>query len=184
MTTTYYSATYTLHLDQDLIRGGWWLGFSASDPDTFYAIKDAIASLPWPVRKYSPDRRVWWVASETYLLELRWIVPDIGEALDCARGWRRQQSGQGQHRQQRQYGGSTSHQQRGPQVPPAVAQAFETLGLLPSADPRLIASARRILALEAHPDHGGSHQRMLVINLAADTCEAWATRHQQEPHWA
>jgi len=44
---------------------------------------------------------------------------------------------------------------------------YQVLGIDPSADFAAIRKAYRLKALECHPDRGGSHERMLVVN------EAW-----------
>lgn len=53
--------------------------------------------------------------------------------------------------------------------------AFATLDLLPTADPALVAAAHRIKAQRVHPDHGGDHQAMVVLNRAVEIIRT----HQQ-----
>lgn len=48
---------------------------------------------------------------------------------------------------------------------------FRVLHLLPSAPPALVRAARKVLALESHPDRGGDHGRMVAINLAYEHLE-------------
>jgi hypothetical protein len=52
---------------------------------------------------------------------------------------------------------------------------FEVLGLLPSATVAEIRAARRVLAQQHHPDHGGDPQAMVALNQAFEAAVAHAT---------
>ena len=59
-------------------------------------------------------------------------------------------------------------------LPTTYQQAFLLLGLPVSASRRRIQRAYRQLALQHHPDHGGSHQGMVALNAAYQLALAYA----------
>ena len=70
-------------------------------------------------------------------------------------------------RQRREAEQHQRQRQAMPQRPPTTyQQAFTLLGLPESSPRRRIQAAYRQLALKHHPDHGGSHQIMVAINVA------------------
>jgi hypothetical protein len=55
---------------------------------------------------------------------------------------------------------------------------FEVLGVSRSASVEEVRAARRLLARAAHPDHGGTAQRMTEINVAFDAVIGHLTRRR------
>ncbi len=61
------------------------------------------------------------------------------------------------------------------------ADPFAVLGLSPDATLEEARSARRRLAAEFHPDHGGDAARMGEINVAFDVVVGLLVRHSEKP---
>ena len=63
-----------------------------------------------------------------------------------------------------------SEQRPMPPMPPRdnVVQAMVLLGVGPGSTSEDVKSAARKMALTAHPDHGGSNERMVMINTSRD----------------
>jgi len=62
-----------------------------------------------------------------------------------------------------------------------IAEFFKLFGLTHTASIDEIIQARRFLALEFHPDRGGSDEHMALVNLAFDEIMNWHHRQQPEP---
>ena len=61
-------------------------------------------------------------------------------------------------------------------------QWHEILGCSPNADAALVARLYRDAALQAHPDRGGSHERMAELNAAYNEFQNGGTRPLHEIH--
>ena len=59
-----------------------------------------------------------------------------------------------------------------------IAEFYKLFGLTQTASIDEIIQARRFLALEFHPDRGGSDEHMALVNLAFDEIMNW---HRQQP---
>jgi hypothetical protein len=82
-----------------------------------------------------------------------------------ARGWR-DRAGERAHDR------TDPQRRRGPSTAPSAIDPFDVLGLPHGAGADDIAAARRRLAKDAHPDAGGSVERMQRINDAAEAALA------------
>jgi hypothetical protein len=61
------------------------------------------------------------------------------------------------------------------------AEFFKLFGLTQTASIDEIIQARRFLALEFHPDRGGSDEHMALVNLAFDEIMNWHRQQLPEP---
>ena len=100
---------------------------------------------------------------------------------------RRQQEGEREHRRQQQWEYRQQRQQKraGQQRKPAhqimkkpttLAEALEILDLMPPVTREEIRRAYRAQAQVAHPDHGGSHAAMVILNAAYELALASVAR--------
>lgn len=148
--------------------GAWWLNFGAGGSDEF---NDALSELKWRLgperRRWHPDRRAWWIATEGDLRALSDLLPGLERRIAEAK---RGPAGSSAHRWQ-----SHAEASRSP-APQNVAAAFARLCLTPEAPVGLVAAARRYWARQLHPDAGGAHREMVRANDDADLCEQWAER--------
>lgn len=62
-----------------------------------------------------------------------------------------------------------------------IAEFYKLFGLTQTASIDEIIQARRFLALEFHPDRGGSDENMALVNLAFDEIMNWHRQQQSEP---
>lgn len=62
-----------------------------------------------------------------------------------------------------------------------IAEFYKLFGLTQTASIDEIIQARRFLALEFHPDRGGSDEHMALVNLAFDEIMNWHRQQQPEP---
>jgi hypothetical protein len=62
-----------------------------------------------------------------------------------------------------------------------IAEFYKLFGLTQTASIDEIIQARRFLALEFHPDRGGSDEYMALVNLAFDEIMNWQRQQQPEP---
>ena len=62
-----------------------------------------------------------------------------------------------------------------------IAEFYKLFGLTQTASIDEIIQARRFLALEFHPDRGGSDEHMALVNLAFDEIMNWQRQQQPEP---
>jgi len=62
-----------------------------------------------------------------------------------------------------------------------LAEFYKLFGLTQTASIDEIIQARRFLALEFHPDRGGSDEHMALVNLAFDEIMYWHRQQQPEP---
>lgn len=62
-----------------------------------------------------------------------------------------------------------------------IAEFYKLFGLTQSASISEIIQARRFLALEFHPDRGGSDEHMALVNLAFDEIMNWHRQQQPQP---
>lgn len=97
--------------------------------------------IPHGIRTYDPDTRIWTIEGDAYWIELatRIFLDEFPHA-----------------RVERKVDVDIV----------APADAYRTLYLLPGAPAPLVQAAYRCLAKISHPDHGGSHERMLAINAS------------------
>ncbi len=113
-------------------------------------VEDLKTKIPASYRSWDPERKVWsvqaldpgWAELAAELLQRAFPYATISERAA--------------NRQSQQSGGSDD---------------FRVLHLLPSAPPALVRAARKVLSLEMHPDHGGSHGAMVALNLAYERLE-------------
>lgn len=171
---------------------GWLLNFASADKQTFFAAVELLRGLPESRRRWLPEERAWWVQSGA-LMDLCEQLPDLAEALAAWRGRSHSSAGQRARRGPR---GETKGETRPGRrrsaarscvplvaadafrgVPADIGEAFATIHLLPTAPADLVKWAQKLAAKRAHPDVGGSHKRMLTINLAAKQAQLWAEQH-------
>lgn len=62
-----------------------------------------------------------------------------------------------------------------------IAEFYKLFGLTQTASIDEIIQARRFLALEFHPDRGGSDEHMALVNLAFDEIMTWHRQQQPQP---
>ena len=62
-----------------------------------------------------------------------------------------------------------------------IAEFYKLFGLTQTASIDEIIQARRFLALEFHPDRGGSDEHMALVNLAFDEIMNWHRQQQPQP---
>lgn len=62
-----------------------------------------------------------------------------------------------------------------------IAEFYKLFGLTQTASIDEIIQARRFLALEFHPDRGGSDEHMALVNFAFDEIMNWQRQQQPEP---
>ena len=62
-----------------------------------------------------------------------------------------------------------------------IAEFYKLFGLTQTASIDEIIQARRFLALEFHPDRGGSDEHMALVNLAFDEIMNWLRQQQSQP---
>jgi len=177
-----------------LVGGGWLLSFTSAETDIFAEALAAVRRLPVADRYWDATERAWWIAAAA-LLDLCELLPDVTDALAKWRGRTHSKAGQ-RIRQgpQGQTDGETRTGQRRSAVskhipaaavdayrgvPADVGEAFATIHLLLSPPADLVKWAQRLTAKRAHPDVGGSHKRVLTINLAAEQAQLWAEAHDQ-----
>jgi hypothetical protein len=183
---------------------GWWeLSFTA-DPETFARTVDAIKALPLLDRRWDPRNprgRCWLISSEG-MRRLAATTPLLHTLMEHARrtqaeaeqerirqrqrqqeeARRRQQEEQARWREQYRTSGdpfSYRANTNSNSVPANISQALATLYLTAGAPLSVIKAAYKALAVEHHPDHGGSHERMKAINVAYDLVTKWKSSERQ-----
>jgi DnaJ-domain-containing protein 1 len=177
----------------ECVNGAWRFAFSCSDTDAFERIVEAVKALPLITRRWDPRSKHWLITDEGMRL-LAAANPALWEMMDRAKRERADQARQAEERRARERRRAQEEEQArwreqfrasdGPfgyrpnsyssSIPPAVASALRTLYVTPNAPFSVIQAAYRALAKEAHPDAGGSHERMKAINIAFDAASAWA----------
>lgn len=163
-----------LHVTRFEPAGNWgyYLAFVCGDSDRFRQAVEGIKRLLPHERAWMPEApggRAWWIASAA-LPTLRWVAPDMAEAIDAYR---------------RGAGADHAHAARAAQhrphrrlmVPFEVEHAFAILYLRPDAPPQVVRAAYRALAPLNHPDTGGDEAAMTRLNLAHERALQWAEEH-------
>jgi hypothetical protein len=154
---------------------GWLLNFASRDTQPFDATLAAVKHLPYPLREWRRDERVWWIhRAAVYLLALDW--PELAAMLrEQDRASRAEDEPPPRHRRRRR---QAAEEDAPAQVPTDVRAAFATMHLLPSATPKIVQAVYRVLARELHPDTGG--EAIARVNDAYATARAW-TEHYPAP---
>jgi len=105
------------------------------------------SSVPFPARDWDPPTRTWEVDAAYVDFAVRLTKTVFGHVEDVATF-----------------------------ATDAPADAYRTLHLRETAPAELVDAAFRVLAKTAHPDAGGSHERMLELAAARDACRSLAPR--------
>lgn len=179
----------------------WRFAFTCADTELFDRIVDAVKALPLIDRRWAPGLKCWLITDEGMrrLAATNPILSTLmdnakreqaeaeaqrraerareqAEAFERAERERRQRAEQ-DRRWREQFRASSggygysSQSSSGSSLPANVAQAYTTLYLLPGAPLSVIKAAYKALALEHHPDHGGSADKMKAINVAFELIE-------------
>lgn len=144
-----------LQVDIEHYAMGFQVRISGDDAAFSAALAGLKERVPRAYRWFVPDGKFWHVDIRAARYLDRWI----GEILDDGA---------------EVYGdGEPLHMSRNePATAPApadpLAELYRELFLVPGAPMKLIEAARRILAVELHPDHGGEEEHMKRVNVAYD----------------
>lgn len=172
-------------------EGGWWLRCRAS-PATMLAVKDRLKATLRPTERFwDPDalggRGAWFIEEEA----LEKIAPLFGNYAGAR--WMAEQTARERQKAIAQARKETRHQRMEKErkrhqaawwrvvtqasVPADAQQAFTLLGLPVSSSVECIRAAYHRLALQRHPDRGGSHRAMVALNRAYRMALASARAH-------
>ena len=151
----------------EAVEDGFLVGF-ADGGGVYSPARRAIGELdPWQ-RYWFAEERVWWISQDA-ISRLARRIPSLAEAL----GEWHQRTPSINDTVNNFYANIRPQAQRRVFIPPEIAAAYRTLKLQPGAPAEDVATARRTLARQYHPDAGGGHAMMVAINLAADTILRW-----------
>jgi hypothetical protein len=188
----------------ECVDGTWRFAFTCPDAEAFASVVDAVKALPLMMRRWDPQRKHWLISDEGMRILAEANPPlavlmataqrrrrEETEARERAQREARAQAQEEARRRQQQQQQEDQARWRDRfnmgsdpfgyrqqaythSIPPAVATAFASLFVTPNAPLSVIQAAYRALAKEAHPDTGGSHDRMKAINAAFDLASKWA----------
>jgi len=113
------------------------------DADVVAGIKRLV---PSPLRSYDPDTRSWTVAGR-YVSPVYHVLAQVFGEVDIE-------------------GSRSGAGDRGRRA--GTDDSYVVLHLLPTAPPELVSAAHKCLAKLHHPDRGGDHDAMQMINHAVE----------------
>lgn len=178
--------------------GGWHLRFRTRTDADFQATLAGIKSLPvwarfWD-RLAQGGRGAWWINYASleqigHLFANYQAMRDQVEApyrqeyqrAEQERKTRKTHTGKRENRQKRSR--QHRHQESPPSellhLPETVQEALAVLRLPLTASVQDIKGAYRKRALQAHPDHGGSHAEMVILNRAYEIALEHVSAHER-----
>lgn len=144
---------------------GYHVRLSGDDAEFSTALAGFKAQVPKTCRRFIPDARCWHVEGRAACYLDRWVEDLLGDGAEVY------------------YDGELLHETCGdpdPAPSPAdpMAALYRELFLVPGAPMKLIEAARRILAVENHPDRGGDEERMKRVNVAFDMIQQIERRRE------
>lgn len=133
-------------------RGGWWVAYGALGKvghlfSNYQAVRDELEREHW--QRYEHQHK---------------------EARNrAAQSEQEQETGQQTKQQNRQPGREEKREEA--KLPRTTQEAFRILSLVPPVTLNEVKRAYRAKAFRCHPDHGGSHAQMVVINAAFELAQ-------------
>ena len=151
----------------EAVEDGFLIAFASSE-GAFSPARAAVSGLdPWQ-RHWIAEERIWWISQDA-ISRLARRIPALAEALEQ---WH-QRTPSIEDDVTSFYANIRPRTQRRIIIPRDIMEAYRVLNLTPGAPAEAVATARRILARQYHPDAGGGHAMMVSINLAADSIVRW-----------
>ena len=114
-------------------------------PYSAYVVAELKRAVPAPLRTYDPDSKTWTVAGR-YVSAVYHVLAQVFGEVDVE-------------------GSRTGPADRGRR---ASDDPWVILHLRPTAPPELVTAAHKCLAKLHHPDRGGEHDAMQMINHAVE----------------
>ena len=153
-------------------KGGWWVRFGALEEaaylfTNFQAVRDKLYQEYWP--RYERERKE---AYERFVREQQKESQARAQKAERQQQKRRAPGGQRQQKKARAERPQTESQQGQPpkrenvKLPQTTAEALALLHLSFPVTAKDIQRAYREQARKCHPDRGGSHAAMVLINAA------------------
>lgn len=138
-----------------------------------FGVEEAVLTVNYAEQKHSPEAALWftWGGTERVLACDRYTAREanvraIGLTLEAMRGIERW--GTGLMLEQAMQGFDALPPPSGGAIVSVRREWFEVLGVLPNAPIESCEAVYRILAKAAHPDAGGSTERMAELNRAIE----------------
>jgi hypothetical protein len=174
---------------------GWHLRFRARTDAEFQATLVGIKSLPvwarfWD-RLAQGGRGAWWI-NYSSLEQIGYLFSNYQTMRDQVEApYRQEYQREEQERQTRKtHAGKQQKRPRQPRqqqpppsellrLPETVQEALAVLRLPPTASVQDIKGAYRRGALQAHPDHGGLHAAMVMLNRAYELALEHVAAHER-----
>lgn len=171
--------------------GGWWLRFCAA-PDTMLAVKARMnATLRPTERSWDRDalgsRGAWFIQEEALekiaplfsnYAGAHWMAEQaVRERQDVAARTREESRHQRAEKERQCHQAAWWRLVTQAKMPTDAEASFTLLGLPASSSVGRIRAAYHRLALQRHPDRGGSHRAMVALNRAYRIALASAQAH-------
>ena len=172
-------------------EGGWWLRCCAS-PATMLAVKAQLKAMLRPTEQsWDPNglggRGAWFIEEEALekiaplfsnYAGARWMAEQaVRERQEAIAQTRRETRQQRMEKERKRHQAAWWHLATQASVPADVQQAFTLLGLPAFSSVERVREAYHRLALQRHPDRGGSHRAMVALNRAYRMALAHARAH-------
>jgi hypothetical protein len=160
--------------------GGWWLRFCAA-PDIMLAVKARVNATLHPLERFWDrnalgGRGAWFVQEEALekiaplfsnYAGARWMAEQaVRERREVAARMREESRYRRAEKERQHHQAAWWRMVTQARMPTDAEASFTLLGLPATASVGRIRAAYHRLALQCHPDRGGSHRAMVALNRA------------------